>query len=251
MGWPDAYEDPRLRNDSGVIADFLRPFLVENEIFYGSELHFIFSIWSIPFQNVKPDFRANKFCVEQVQWRDHELVNVLEKRLKYHSAGKVTSHIELFEDPCFFTANVLPLANGNPRDLWQLMNYVIREQYQVDPTANKVSTAAMHAGMHSFVRGFSYYEYYPRKIDARSNSLDVYSYIAHLRKLTDWKFTNSSLAKTAGTGSATTNYVVGMEGIGLIRKCEEKGPNGATLYEVKDPKVRFAIEKRIDIRRDA
>lgn len=244
-------EDPRLRNDSGVIADFLRPFLVENEIFYGSELHFIFSIWSIPFQNVKPDFRANKFCVEQVQWRDHELVNVLEKRLKYHSAGKVTSHIELFEDPCFFTANVLPLANGNPRDLWQLMNYVIREQYQVDPTANKVSTAAMHAGMHSFVRGFSYYEYYPRKIDARSNSLDVYSYIAHLRKLTDWKFTNSSLAKTAGTGSATTNYVVGMEGIGLIRKCEEKGPNGATLYEVKDPKVRFAIEKRIDIRRDA
>lgn len=244
-------EDPRLRNDSAVIADFLRPFLVENEIFYGSDLQFIFSIWSIPFQNVKSDFRANKFCVEQVQWRDHELVSVMNKRLQFHSAGKVSSHTGLIGDPGFFTANVLPLANGNPRDLWQLMNHVIREQYQLDPTANKVSTAAMQAGMYSFIKGFSYYEYYPRKIDARANSLDVYSYIAHLRKLVVCKFTISSLTNAAGTGSATTNYVVGMEGIGLIRKCEEKGPNGATLYEVKDPKVRFAIENRIDIRRDA
>jgi hypothetical protein len=53
-------EDSRLRNDSSAIADFLRPFLVENEIFYGSDLQFIYSIWSIPFQNVKPDFRANQ-----------------------------------------------------------------------------------------------------------------------------------------------------------------------------------------------
>jgi hypothetical protein len=244
-------EDPRLRNDSAVIADFLRPFLVENEIFYGSDLQFIYSIWSIPFQNVKSDFRANKFCVEQVQWRDHELINVLDKRLQHHSEGKVSSHTNMLGDPTFFTANVLPLANSNPRDLWQLMNQVLREQYQLDPTASKVSTAAMQAGMHSFVKGFSYYEYYPRKIDARANSLDVYSYIAHLRKLSDWKFTINGLTIAAGTGSSTTNYVVGMEGIGLIRKCEEKGPNGATLYEVKDPKVRFAIENRIDIRRDS
>lgn len=244
-------EDPRLRNDSAVIANFLRPFLVENEIFYGSDLQFIYSIWSIPFQNVKSDFRANKFCVEQVQWRDQELINVFDKRLQHHSEGKVFSHTNLLSEPAFFTANVLPLANANPRDLWQLMNQVLREQYRLDPTAKKVSTAAMQAGMHSFVKGFSYYEYYPRKIDARANSLDVYSYIAHLRKLSDCQFTINSLTTAAGTGSSTTNYVVGMEGIGLIRKCEEKGPNGATLYEVKDPKVRFAIANRVDIRRDA
>lgn len=244
-------EDPRLRNDSAVIANFLRPFLVENEIFYGSDLQFIFSIWSIPFQNVKSDFRANKFCVEQVQWRDHELINVLDKRLQLHSANKVASHTHLFGDPAFFRSNVLPLANSNPRDLWQLMNHVLREQYQRDPTAKKVSTEAMQAGMHTFVKEFSYYEYYPRKIDARANSLDVYSYIAHLRKLQECQFTINSLTKAAGTGSSTSNYVVGMEGIGIIRKCEDKGPNGATLYEVKDPKVRFAIENRIDVRRDA
>ncbi|WP_321922239.1 P-loop ATPase, Sll1717 family [Burkholderia sp. BCC1998] len=244
-------EDSRLRNDSAVIANFLRPFLVENDIFYGSDLQFIFSIWSIPFQNVKSDFRANKFCVEQVKWRDHELIDVLDKRLQHHSSDKVTSHTQLFSDHAFFMANVLPLANANPRDLWQLMNQVLREQYRLDSTAIKISADAMRAGMHSFVKDFSYYEYYPRKIDARANSLDVYSYIAHLRKLSGHQFTINSLSTAAGTGSSTTNYVVAMEGIGLIRRCEDKGPNGATLYEVKDPKVRFAIENRIDIRRDA
>lgn len=244
-------EDPRLRNDSAVIANFLRPFLVENEIFYGSDLQFVFSIWSIPFQSVKSDFRANKFCVEQVQWRSHELINVLDKRLQHHSANKVASYSQLFGDPAFFEGSLLPLANANPRDLWQLMNQVLREQYQLDPTAKKVSTKAMQAGMNSFVKDFSYYEYYPRKIDARANSLDVYSYITHLRKLPEYQFTINSLSTAAGTGSSTTNYVVGMESIGLIRKCEEKGANGATLYEVKDPKVRYAIVNRIDIRRDA
>ena len=244
-------EDPRLRNDSAVIANFLRPFLVENEIFYGSDLQFVFSIWSIPFQSVKSDFRANKFCVEQVQWRSHELISVLDKRLQHHSANKVASYSQLFGDPAFFEGSLLPLANANPRDLWQLMNQVLREQYQLDPTAKKVSTKAMQAGMNSFVKDFSYYEYYPRKIDARANSLDVYSYITHLRKLPEYQFTINSLSTAAGTGSSTTNYVVGMESIGLIRKCEEKGANGATLYEVKDPKVRYAIVNRIDIRRDA
>ena len=244
-------EDPRLHNDSGVIADFLRPFLVENEIFYGSDLQFIFSIWSIPFQNVKSDFRSNKFCVEPVQWRDHELLNVLNNRLKHHSDSRFNSYHQFFEDDNFFKTHVLPLANGNPRDLWQLMNHVLKEQYQLDPTAKKVTNVAMQAGMNSFVKGFNYHEYYPRKTDLRSNSLDVYSYVAHLGKLSDFKFTINGLSTKAGTGSSTSNYVVGMEGIGLIRKCEEKGPNGATLYEVKDPKVRFAISSRIDIRRDA
>lgn len=244
-------EDSRLKNDSAVIAEFLRPFLEENEIFYESELQFIFSIWSIPFQNVKPNFRGNKFCVEQVEWRDQELIKVLEKRLTHHSNNKVTSYTQIFDDSKFFKDNLLPLANSNPRDLWQLMNQVIRQQYHLDPTAKKISAEAMQLGMNFFVKNFSYYEYYPRKIDARANSSDVYSYIAHLRKLSICEFTINSLSLAAGTGSSTTNYVVGMEGIGLIRRCEGKGPNGATLYEVKDPKVRFAITNRIDIRRDA
>jgi len=244
-------EDSRLRNDSELIADFLRPFLSENDIFYEQHLQFIFSIWSVPFQKVKPDFRANKFCVEQVCWESHELLSALDKRLQCHSSGNVQSYIALVDDAAFFLERVLPLANANPRDLWQMMNRIIREQYALNVSSKKLTQDAMERGVKRFVQEFSYYEYYPRKKDARANSLDVYSYIAHLNKLPQIRFTTNSLNSAAGTGGSTANYIVGMEGIGLVRRCEEKGPNGATLYEIRDPKVRFAVENQIEIRRDA
>ena len=244
-------EDSRLRNDSELIATFLRPFLTENYIFYNPDLHFLFSIWSVPFQKVKSDFRANKFCVEQVRWEPRELLNVLDKRIEHHSAGRVTSHKPTIEDASFFHEKVLPLANANPRDLWQLMNRIIREQFAIDNTSLIISTRAMESGVRRFVSEFTYYEYYPRRKDARANSSDVYSYIAHLNKLDSVQFTTNSLNAVAGTGSSTQNYIVGMEGMGLIRRCEEKGPNGSTLYEIRDPKVRFAVENSIEIRRDA
>lgn len=244
-------EDSRLRNDSELIANFLRPFLTENEIFYEQDLHFLFSIWSVPFQKVKPDFRANKFCVEQVYWEPNELLTVLGKRLEHHSEGRVVSHEAIIEDVSFFRDQVLPLANANPRDLWQLMNRIIRAQYSLDNMAKIISNKAMETGIRRFVSEFTYYEYYPRRKDARANSSDVYSYIAHLNKLDSFQFTTNSLNAAAGTGSSTQNYIVGMEGMGLVRRCEEKGPNGSTLYEVRDPKVRFAVENGIEIRRDA
>lgn len=244
-------EDSRLHNDSKVIADFIRPFLIENEIFYERDLHFLFSIWSVPFQKVKPDFRANKFCVEQVRWEVGELLSVLNKRLEHHSDGKVVSYESIVEDVSFFRNQVLPLANANPRDLWQLMNRIIREQFALDSMCTIISTRAMEGGIRRFVREFTYYEYYPRRKDARTNSSDVYSYIAHLNKLDSVQFTTNSLNAAAGTGSSTQSYIVGMEGMGLVRRCEEKGPNGSTLYEIRDPKVRFAVENGIEIRRDA
>ncbi|WP_295553128.1 P-loop ATPase, Sll1717 family [uncultured Stenotrophomonas sp.] len=244
-------EDSRLRNDSELIATFLRPFLAENDIFYIQDLHFLFSIWSVPFQKVKPDFRANKFCVEQVCWEPKELLMVLDKRLEHHSEGNVVSHESILECNVFFRDKVLPLANSNPRDLWQLMHQIIREQFALDRTSTIISTRAMENGIRRFVRGFTYYEYYPRRKDARANSSDVYSYIAHLNKLDSVEFTTNSLSAAAGTGSSTPNYIVGMEGMGLVRRCEDKGPNGSTLYEIRDPKVRFAVENNIEIRRDA
>lgn len=244
-------EDSRLRNDSELIADFLRPFLTENDIFYQQDLHFIFSIWSVPFQKVKPDFRSNKFCLEQVRWEPDELLNILNKRLELHSDGKIVAYAQVVDDAAIFREKVLPLANANPRDLWQLMNRIIREQYAQDSTSHVIKVAAMESGIRRFVKEFTFFEYYPRKKDARANSLDVYSYIAHLNKLADIRFTTNSLNAAAGTGSSTQNYIVSMESIGLVRRCEEKGPNGSTLYEIRDPKVRFAVENNLEIRRDA
>ena len=246
-------EDSRLKNDAGLVADFVRPFLTENEVFYLEGLQFIFSLWSMSYQKVKPDFRANKFCVEAVSWKPMDLLEVLDKRIQAHSSGALQGHKDLIQQDelAYFYAKVLPLANANPRDFWQLMNRILREQFNADESAVSLSEIAMATGVREFVEKFSYFEYYPRKRDAKANTMDVYSYISHLSKLSSPKFTNSGLNDAAGTGSSTTNYITGMESMGLIRRCEEKGPNGATLYEIRDPKVTYAVENHIDIRRDA
>jgi len=244
-------EDSRWKNDSDIIADFLRPFLVENDLLYNQKIQFIFSIWSVPYQKVKPDFRLNKFCVEPVEWTTEALMLVLNKRLSEHSNKSIDDYTKIVEDATHFQLNVIPLANSNPRDLWQLMHKICREQYRINSQSKVISIAAMDCGVKEFVKSFSYYEYYPKKHNAKSNTMDVYSYIAHLIKLTDCKFTTTILDEAARTGGSTSNYIVGMEAIGLVRRCEEKGPKGANLYEIRDPKVRYAVLNNIEIRRDA
>jgi hypothetical protein len=244
-------EDSRWKNDSDLIADFLRPFLTENELFYNNKLQFIFSIWSIPYQKVKADFRSNKFCVEPVEWTAEALMLVLNKRLSEHSGERIGNYSEIIEDSVYFKEKVVPLANANPRDLWQLMHKIFREQYRIDATATKISVEAMDCGIKEFVKGFSYYEYYPKKNNAKSNTMDVYSYIAHLLKLSNCRFTTTTLDEAARTGGSTSNYIVGMEAMGLVRRCEEKGPKGANLYEIRDPKIRYAVLNNVEIRRDA
>src|SRR5690606_9296119 len=104
-----------------------------------------------------------------------------------------------------------------------------------------ITDEAVKLAIDRFVREFNYYEYYPRKSNARANTMDVYKYIKHLQKLDDSKFTKDKLNTIAGTGSSTNNYVVAMENMGLIRNTNEKAQGGAVVYEIADPKVRYAM----------
>lgn len=77
--------------------------------------------------------------------------------------------------------------------------------------------------------------------------MDVYAYIAHLLKLDEVEFTRNRLSDMARTGGSTVNYVIGMEGIGLIQKIEQK--SGSIVYRIRDPKVVFALKHRIELSR--
>ena len=61
--------------------------------------------------------------------------------------------------------------------------YIFLNKYEVDSNSNKISENAIKAGIVEFVKGFNFYEYYPRNPKAKSNSMDIYSYIKHLMKL--------------------------------------------------------------------
>lgn len=238
-----------MENDAESIADFIKPLLTDNKLLLNSNIQIIASIWTIPFNKVLPHFRKNKYCCEEIHWTKDEFISLINKRISNFSNDKISKIEDLLGKKTDFN-KIWQIANGNPRDLIQVLNRIFREQYKENSSSELISESAVNSGITEFVKNFSFYEYYPKKSNARKSTMDIYSYISHLLKLDNQRFTQNSLNEKAGTGSSTSNYIVGMESIGLITRCDEKGPNGSTLYRIRDPKVIHALEQKIEIRRE-
>lgn len=58
---------------------------------------------------------------------------------------------------------IFNLANSNPRDLWGLLDEIFKAQFMLNKNHSLISNTAILEGMNSFVKNFSFYEYYPRK----------------------------------------------------------------------------------------
>lgn len=240
-------EDPRFENAAEDIADFLEPIVTDNKFLLDENIQTIISTWVVPMNFLRDKVRTQKIHSPEIRWEHADLRKVFDRRVNVFSNGKAKN----FHNS--FAANVsaqdkdelLELSNRNPRDLWHLMDRIFRAQYRLDSAAATISKDAIKHGITDFVKNFNFYEYYPRKANARANSMDVYAYIRHLLRLEDVRFTRNQLNEKAGTGSSTLNYTVGMENLGLVEKdVSEKGENS---YRIRDPKIRYALVNSIEI----
>ena len=240
-------EDDRFNNDAQKISDFIEPILKDSKLLLHDNLQLVISVWSVPYRFLKDKFRTQKHDTHNIEWTEEKLVQVLNSRLEAYSGGKVVNVTDMLtQNENTLLDKVVPLANNNPRDLWHIMDSILRSQYALDENS-KISEKAVDAGIERFVREFNYYEYYPRKANARANTMDVYSYIQHLQKLDSPKFSKSKLNDKARTGGSTDNYVTNMEKIGLIKKTGGKTAGGGVEYVIHDPKVVYAMKKGIKI----
>lgn len=240
-------EDPRFQNDAEEVADFLRPLASDNKILTSEFFHVILLAWSTPFNYIRENVRTQKLSFTSLSWDRTSLEKVLEKRVAKYAQGGATQKLDLLDSASDSSRNLIfDMCNRNPRDLWHLMDKAFQEQFRIDPS-RPISDEAIELAVRRFVREFNYYEYYPRKSNARANTMDVYKYIKHLQKLDDTRFTKDKLNTLAGTGGSTNNYVVAMENMGLIRNTNEKAQGGAVVYEIADPKVRFGMQNGLQI----
>lgn len=240
-------EDPRFQNDAEEVADFLRPIASDNKILTSDLFHSVLFAWSTPFNYIRESVRTQKLSFTSLTWDRPDLEKVLAKRVAKYTADGVAQDLDLLEQASSTAKTLIfEMCNRNPRDLWHLMDKAFQEQFKLDPS-QKITDTAIAAAVQRFVSEFNYYEYYPRKSNARANTMDVYKYIKHLQKLDDTRFTKDKLNTLAGTGGSTNNYVVAMENMGLIRNTKEKAQGGAVMYEIADPKVRFAMQNGLQI----
>ena len=243
-------EDSRMENDAEIIATFISPLLVDNKLLENEQIQLIISVWEVPFDRITGVVRTQKHYCPELSWPIPYLKDVLNKRLNVFSNSKVQSFEDLFDSSLTKETSdqIFNLSNGNPRDLWHILDYIIKAQYSIDPLQPRLQLEAVQKGIYNFVTQFNFYEYYPKKPNAKANTMDVYGYIKHLLKLTSIEFTKNQLNDCAKTGSSTSNYVVGMEHIGLVSNTQKKH-NGGVIYRINDPKVVYAIENGIEISR--
>lgn len=243
-------EDIRLENDADLTATFIKELICDNKLLLNENIQLLVSVWEIPFLNLSTVFRQSKHTVFKIHWNKPELEKVLNRRLYMYSNGKINDYRVLFANkvPSKLLEELFELSNMNPRDLWSVFDSIFKEQYKIDSDCENLSIAAIENGLVEFVKGFVFYEYYPKKKDARKDTNDVYSYISHLLKLdnTD-EFTQPELRDSASTGGSTSGYITGMTNIGLVKKTDNKRPGGAVIYKIHDPKISFAILKKIEI----
>ena len=177
--------------------------------------------------------------------------NVINNRLKAFSENKVSNYKELFTaDVIDDDINqILKLANSTPRDLWHIFSNLLRIQYDKDSLSNKIEKNSISFSLNRFIKNFNYFEYYPKKTNARSNSMDIFSYIDLLLKLDGNTFNAKQLKeKNQLQHSTAQSYISSMEKMGLISLSNPD--SGSAQYIIRDPKISYAREKGIKIYRN-
>lgn len=240
-------EDSRIENDSEILSGFVKSLLSDNKLLLNENIQLVIAIWTIAFESLTTVFRKSKHFVFDIKWDHKYLLDVLNQRLRCYSNNDSITWEDIIEDKNEID-DILNLANSNPRDLWDLMDKIIRAQYSINPNTTKLSCDAIKRGKEKFIAAFNFYEYYPKRKNSRKNTNDVYSYIKHLLTLdnTD-EFTNEELKQRANTGGSTTNYITQMMTMGLVSKTPKKRIGGAVIYKINDPKVVYAIKNHIEI----
>ncbi len=243
-------EDTRMENNADKISTFFSPLLTDNKLLENTNIQIIVSVWEVPFNKILTQFRSQKHHCPILLWTEAKLRDALNRRLYVFSNGAIEDFTTLFSADV--TAKdideIFALANGNPRDLWHIFHCIFQAQYAIDPESHTLSIQAIDMGLKDFVTNFNFFEYYPKSPKAKSSTMDVYSYIKHLLKLKSERFTKNQLNGLAQTGSSTSNYVVGMENIGLVVNTSEK-ENSGVIYKINDPKVVYAMKHNLDISR--
>ena len=244
-------EDQRFENDAELIATYTKLILTDEKLLLTPKLQIIFTSWTTPFNFIKQYVRTQKHSCTIINWSNSDLENVLNNRLKVFSKNKISTYKELFStDVTQDDINqILKLANSTPRDLWHIFSNLLRIQYDKDSLSKKIERSSIGFALSRFIKNFNYFEYYPKKANARSNSMDIFSYIDLLLKLDENTFNAKQLKeKNQLQHSTAQSYISSMEKMGLINLSNPD--SGSAQYTIKDPKISYAREKGIKIHRN-
>jgi len=239
-------EDRRFTSNAEEVFKFYSPIMGNNKILLMSGFQLVFTVWQIAFDLLIETVRTQKHFCPRIEWNETSIQKVLNRRLETFSAGRIKMLNTIIAENISHEEyqRMLFYSNYNPRDLWHLMDSIMREQYRANSEASCIEASGFKNGLEVFVREFNYYEYYPKKIGS-SNALDIQDFIRTLVRSAKIEFTMTELKDGSGkSGGSARNYIGEMAKMGLIKAIGRTGKN-AFIYRIQDPKIVYMIENSV------
>lgn len=237
-------EVQNINADIEKVTMFLNDFLTDNQLLLTDGVSVIVSLWS-EVKNAlnKRGVRFDKFQDVDIRWRNEELEELLNMRLRYFSNDK--SKAVTFESLIpsqIDRQTILELADHSPRALLSLMGHILSEERtSEDSLIKSFSNNALSRGYIMYCKKFDYVSAQPSRT---GKGKDVPTWLTRLLRM---KLTQFQLVKYCEMHNIKKNtggkHVETLLRYNLIKDSMYPTDNDEPLYEVSDPRIRFLITR--------
>lgn len=225
------------------VTQFVSDFLTDTNLLYSEHMAIVMSIWSeirraLSWQGI----RFDKFRELDISWRNDELIQLMDKRLKYFSKDKDDAlKLETLVPNQTELNTILELADHSPRALMDLLGRILAEERGAEPV-KEFSYEALSRGYMTYCKKFDYASTQPSRT---GKGQDVVVWITRLLrlKLTQFQldqYSNHFSIKKTTTGARHIETLIKYN---LIKDSMLPTENDEPLYEVADPRIRFLISR--------
>ena len=126
---------------------------------------FKFFLWDLLLADYRKVARPDRVKYYEISWNAKQLTDMLSKRLKAYSSGKVTSLREFREGEFKFDLDLYAayFAQGSPRNLIRICKEILDQQCEIGPESKHISQDAIVSGFERIAANISA-ERYPENL---------------------------------------------------------------------------------------
>ena len=222
------------------ITAFLKEMLIDTSLLLSDNYSFVIGLWDA----TKSDFdhigvRFDKIKPFNINWSKEKLRQILEKRIKFFSDGKLGS-ADIFSSEAI--NRFIELSDNSPRYLFRQLSVVYDTQNNLSSESKTISTEAIDIGQLNYCKEFEFYAVFPSRKGSRE---DILVNVNRLLKIGKKEIRTKDYIDLANVSTPTAiNYIKIVQNYGLVKYIGET-ENGAKTYEVQNPVINYLIERQI------
>ena len=224
------------------VTSFMSDFLSDTNLLYSQNIAIVVSLWSEVKNSLnKQGIRFDKFKEIDIRWRDDELIQMLNMRLRYFAINKENApkFDTLISDKNQAT-EILTLADKSPRSFFNLLGTILEEERTVG-LIREFSMDALTRGKLKYCKKFDYASAQPTRTGKNS---DVLYWIARLLQMKSVTFSLNKYAEFYHVQSKTAFlHVQTLLKYNLIKDNIIPSETGETVYKIIDPRINYLITR--------